>query len=304
MRRISALLACLTLASALPGHADPGTDGMQIVFCHDRERDLIQRVRLRRCGGRVVSADEATRIAARIEAEREARRRRAVGQHARQERTDLEFSGAGAAFAVNRLGELVTSAHVVRGCDALEARRGADRVALPARVKARDEAQDLAVLRIGRASPDYIRFAGQSAADGEPLALIGYPSEGLIRRTPRLTPVLASRAISDPVRAGLLGVAGEVRRGNSGGPALDSRGRAVGVLKAKVNSVAARKLTGRTLTDLGVVVDGERVKRFLAATGTPFDLAGEDSSEKSGRALFAMGSSATYRIDCLVKRAP
>jgi len=85
------------------------------------------------------------------------------------------------------------------------------------------------------------------------------------------------------------------------GPALNSRGRAVGVLKAKINTVAAHKLTGRVLRDLGVVVENARVLQFLKASQTRYTIDGTAAPEMTGRDLFNQGSRAVYRVDCLVR---
>ena len=300
MFRFALFLSALTLL-AVPAHTADASEGSDVVYCYDTSRSLVKRVRSRHCNGRIVTPDQAAAIHAQIEAERRARQTRTVIQSQARAQVGIRFKSAGAAFAVNQSGELLTSAHVVRDCDLLEVRKNDREKSYSARVKAFVDASDLAVLRIVAQTPDIVRFAAQRPADGSPLALIGYPSEGMIRRTPRMTPVLTSYAISDPETHGLIGIAGDVRRGNSGGPALDSRGRAVGVLKAKINTVAAHKLTGRVLRDLGVVVDVSRVLHFLNASQTRYSVGDASTPEKTGRDLFAQGSRAVYRVDCLVR---
>lgn len=301
MIRIAALTIAIALSLSAQTVGAHASDGMEVVYCHDTTRDLVQRVRLRHCNGRIVTPQQAGEIHTRIEAERLSRRQRTLTQTQAREQGGFRFKSAGAAFAVNQQGELLTSAHVVRGCDALEARNNDSLTPYPASIKAVAEGTDLAVIKINAATPDILRFSAESPADGSPLALIGYPIEGMIRRIPRLTPVLTSHAISHPSKYGLIGVAGDVRRGNSGGPALDSRGRAVGVLKAKINTVAAHQLTGRVLTNLGVVVETTRVLQFLRESQTPFAIDRATATEKSGRTLYEQGSRAVFRVDCLVR---
>lgn len=296
----TALLSCALLST--PTQAATEAAGSQVVYCHDSGRSLIQRVRLRHCQGRVVTAAEAAQIQAKIEAERRSRQDRTLTRSAALDHNGLRFKSAGAAFAVNHTGELLTSAHVIRGCDLLEARNDSSQTPHSVRVKAVSEKSDLAVIQINAAPPAILKFSANAPADGSPLALIGYPSEGMIRRIPRMTPVLISHAVSHPSKYGLIGVAGDVRRGNSGGPAIDSRGRAVGVLKAKINTVAAHRMTGRILKDLGVVVERGRVLNFLSASRTAYSIDQSAPVEKSGRVLFEEGRRAVYRIDCLVKR--
>lgn len=302
MIRFALILATLTL-TPLPGNtAMASSDGSEVVYCFDAPRSLIKRVRQRHCDGRVVTPEQAGQINAKIEADRQARRTRILTQTVSRQQNGIRFKSAGAAFAINPNGELLTSAHVVRGCHRLEVRNNASQVAYPATVKALVEQTDLAVISIKARTPNILRFSARPPVDGSPLALIGYPSEGMIRRTPRMTPVLISHAVSNPSKFGLMGVAGDVRRGNSGGPAIDSRGRAVGVLKAKINTVAAHKLTGRVLTDLGVVVDRSRVLQFLEASRTHYVIDGAETPEKTGRDLFDHGSRAVFRVDCLVRK--
>jgi len=302
MIRFALLLAALTFTPG-PGYsAAANSGGSEVVYCFDAPRSLIKRVRQRHCDGRVVTPTQAAQINAKIEADRQARRTRTLSQTASRQQSGIRFKNAGAAFAINPNGELLTSAHVVQGCDLIEVRNNNSKTAYSARVKALVEKTDLAVIRINAKTPNILRFSARPPVDGAPLALIGYPSEGMIRRTPRMTPVLISHAVSNPSKFGLIGVAGDVRRGNSGGPALDSRGRAVGVLKAKINSVAAHKLTGRVLTDLGVVVETSRVLRFLEASRTHYVIDGAATPEKTGRDLFDHGSRAVFRVDCLVRK--
>ncbi len=300
MIRKALILPALMLMTQ-PAQATAPANGNSVVYCYDAPRQLVKRVRLRHCNGQPVTPEQATKLNERIEAIRNARRQRTLQQDKIYRKNGLRSKSAGAAFAVNRNGELLTSAHVIRGCDALEVRNNDHFTAYPARVKASTDALDLAVISIGHKTPDILRFSPDAPEDGSPLALIGYPSEGMIRRKPRMTPVLISHAVSNPTQYGLLGIAGDVRRGNSGGPALDSRGRAVGVLKAKIDTVAAQKLTGRALTHLGVVVERSRVTNFLKRTRTRYVIDGSNATEKSGRDLFSYGSRAVYRVDCLVK---
>ncbi len=300
MVRFALFLSALSLI-VMPGGLVHAADGSDVVYCYDTSRSLVKRVRQRHCDGEVVTHARAAQIHAEIEADRRSRQNRMLAQSEVRSRVGIRFKSAGAAFAVNHTGELLTSAHVVRGCDLLEVRRNDRETTYPARVKAHLDASDLAVIRIAAQTPDILRFAARRPEDGSPLALIGYPSEGMIRRTPRMTPVLTSYAISNPATYGLLGIAGDVRRGNSGGPALNSRGRAVGVLKAKINTVAAHKLTGRVLRDLGVVVENARVLQFLKASQTRYTIDGTAAPEMTGRDLFNQGSRAVYRVDCLVR---
>jgi S1-C subfamily serine protease len=126
-----------------------------------------------------------------------------------------------------RRGLVLTNAHVVAGISRprVDRREGA---AFVATVVAFDVTNDLAVLRVvglgGRALP---------LADpdrGTPVALVGYPGNGPLTRTPgRLggTRKILSRDAYDggPVSRRVTAIRGLVEPGSSGGPGIDAQGR-------------------------------------------------------------------------------
>ena len=128
---------------------------------------------------------------------------------------------------IARSGFIVTNAHVVAGISQ-------PRVDLPngrayaATVVAFDVTNDLAVLRVpglrgrplGIGEPDR----------GTPVALVGYPQNGPLRRTPgRLggtRKVLSRDAYGDgPISRQVTTIRGLVEPGSSGGPGIDAQGR-------------------------------------------------------------------------------
>ena len=287
----------LSLLAVPPAFADD--PAMEVVHCWDAARGIVQPVRRKRCAGQEVTAAEAERLEAAYDRNR--RRSLARGEAIRRAEAarPLRFHSAGAGFAVNASGAILTSAHVVQPCDAVELRVPGSARRLPVRIRAVDEANDLALLDTTYRTERYLRFAPHLPPEGEPVAVIGYPLEGRIRLTPRLTPARVSYALSDPRKAGRFGVTGDVRRGHSGGPVLDSRGRAVGVLKAKIDSVAALRLTGTMLKHLAVVTEARAVAAFLERSKTRHAIDGTSGRERTEDGLFAIGTAATVRLDCL-----
>ncbi len=298
-----ALLSGLALATALPfalpAHA--GDPAMEVVHCWDEGRGIVQPVRRKRCTGREVTAAEARQL--KVDAEISRRRTMARSDAIRRAEAarPQKFHSAGAGFAINDRGTILTSAHVVRGCDAVELRVPGSHRRIPVRLRATDEANDLALLDSPYRIATYLRLAPHLPDDGEPVAVIGYPQEGRIRLTPRLTPALVSYDLSDPRRRGLIGVLGDIRRGHSGGPVLDSKGRVIGVLKAKIDSVAAKRLTGTIIKHLAVVVEARAVAALLDRTRVPYAVDGPDGRERTEAGLYALGTAATVRLDCLRK---
>jgi S1-C subfamily serine protease len=122
---------------------------------------------------------------------------------------------------------VVTNAHVVAGVR--EARvGGGDRGRLPARVVAFDPRNDVAVLRVPGLQGKPLRLVDPE--QGTPVAILGYPGSGAFAAAPgrigQTGTVLTDDAYGrGPIRRSITTLRGQVRRGNSGGPAVDAQGR-------------------------------------------------------------------------------
>ncbi len=298
------IIRLLTLAAiALPVYSVPATArtaaSEQVIHCWDRTRGIVQEKRRRTCDGVQVTHAQAVLLKARYEKSRRAHLVRGDAMRRAEAARPVRFHSAGTAFAVNADGFFVTSAHVVARCHAVELRVPNSQQRLATRVVAVDAKNDLALVRAAYRPKRFLLVAPVLPGNGEPLALIGFPQEGKIRLTPRLTPVSIDYGLSNPEKRGLIGVAGDVRRGNSGGPALDSKGRVVGLVKAKIDSVEAARLTGTTLKHLGVVTEARKLVRFLDRAKSRYAIDSTRGIERTGRELFAIGDAATVRLDCL-----
>jgi S1-C subfamily serine protease len=129
-------------------------------------------------------------------------------------------------FADDQL--VVTAAHVVAG-------ESDTRVQIPdvdglhqAEVVAFDAHDDVAVLRVPDAHVRPLRIT--QPEDGASVAIVGYPENGPLTtaagRVGRTSTVLTQDAYGHgPVSRTITAVAGDIRHGNSGGPAIDRDGR-------------------------------------------------------------------------------
>jgi S1-C subfamily serine protease len=122
---------------------------------------------------------------------------------------------------------VVTNAHVVAG-------ESDTHVQLPsgatfrAHVVRFDTSNDIAVLRVDGVNGTPLRIV--DPRDGAAVAILGYPENGPLTATPgRIgrTAVIVTRDAygRGPVTRVVTAVAGRLRHGNSGGPAIDARGR-------------------------------------------------------------------------------
>jgi S1-C subfamily serine protease len=160
-----------------------------------------------------------------------------------------------------RRGLVVTNAHVVAGVSSplVDRRDGTGR---HGRVVAFDAENDLALVRVPGLEGRPLRLG--SPDHGETAALLGFPLNGPYRATPvRLgnTARLAARDAYGRVQVGrrVVGLRGDVRSGNSGGPVVDADGRVVATAFAR-RAVAA---------DEGYAVTNDEVLDALANVGRP-----------------------------------
>jgi S1-C subfamily serine protease len=123
---------------------------------------------------------------------------------------------------------VVTAAHVVAGERSTSVVPPATEQRLPAEVIGFDPKNDVAVLRVRGLSATPLKLADPE--EKRPVGIVGYPLNGpLDVEAGRVGPtekVLTDDAYGHgPVQRTITSLAGIVRHGNSGGPAIDSDGR-------------------------------------------------------------------------------
>lgn len=141
--------------------------------------------------------------------------------------------GQGTGWLWDRLGHVVTNAHVVEGA-AAAAVRLADGRSFPARLVGAAPAHDLAVLRIDLTGARPAPLPLGTSADlsvGQGVLAIGNPfgldftlTTGIVSALGRELPGRGGRPIRD-----LIQTDAAINPGNSGGPLIDSAGRVIGV---------------------------------------------------------------------------
>jgi len=165
----------------------------------------------------------------------------------------------GSGWVVSR-GLVVTNAHVVAGIARPRVDTAEER-AFVSTVVAFDPTNDLAVLRVfglGAAALPLV-----SPERGTPIALVGYPQNGPLTRTPgRLggTAAVLSRDAygRGPVRREMTTIRGAVQPGSSGGPGVDAQGRVQTTVYAR-----RPRETG------GYGIPADLVRKVLAQVGKP-----------------------------------
>ena len=141
-----------------------------------------------------------------------------------------EQLGAGSGFFISADGYIVTNNHVVEGASSITVTLKDERE-LPARVVGRDEATDLAVLKVEGSNFPYVEFEGAAKprvgdwviAVGNPFGLGGTATAGIVSAY--------GRNVGDQY-VDYLQIDAPINRGNSGGPTFDIYGRVIGVNSA------------------------------------------------------------------------
>jgi hypothetical protein len=165
-------------------------------------------------------------------------------------------------------GIVVTNAHVVAGQDDTTVQPRGEGPGLDANAIWFDPRNDLSILRVPGLSGVPALRVNVNADPGTSAAVLGFPENGPLDVEPaRLGPtaiVITQDAYGQgPVRRSITSLRGQVRPGNSGGPAVDAAGRVVTTIFAAATS---RRRTGFGVPD-SVVRDALRRARRAVDTG-------------------------------------
>jgi S1-C subfamily serine protease len=230
-----------------------------------------------------VSAPVASAPPAADSQSREARERyvvHALSAHAPPGVEGMRRIGSGSGFFI-AMDRVVTNFHVIESCRAMTVGNNIEGEEVDAKVIATDPRADLAVLAAEEKDIQPAQFlAGPFAETREDLAIVGYPEHGLVVLQAELHRVAVFQ--DDLEKSGArYNFFGPVRRGNSGGPLLDAHGAVVGVVTAKIDTVALYKKTGEVVDDLGVAIANHTVFDFLSKNQIAFALATADADLSS-----------------------
>jgi S1-C subfamily serine protease len=153
---------------------------------------------------------------------------------------------------VARDGVVVTNAHVVAGEDDTTVQLRGTGPRYDAQAILFDSSNDVAVLRVPGISGSKALPLNVSAKVGTSAAILGFPENGPYHVEPgrlgQTETVLTQDAYArGPIRRSVTAIRGKVRSGNSGGPAVDSRGRVVTTIFAA--SIGGRRRSGFGVPD-------------------------------------------------------
>lgn len=171
---------------------------------------------------------------------------------ARDEGDSVPLLKSGTGFFVTTMGEVLTSAHVVRGCGRIEVWPANAVSGIVASLEAFDAQRDLALLATAYRVTEAARFETRPVRVDSEVVTIGF---GLTSTDPLDAVVTRARTGGTTRSQGReLLVRARLYEGNSGGPVVDEHARVVGMV------------TGRYVNapDVGVAIRASVLVAFLA----------------------------------------
>jgi len=182
--------------------------------------------------------------------------------------------GSGTAFVVSPDGHLLTCAHVVRNATEIKVTLGGE--TSPCEVVVRDDARDLAVLRIDRRNLPALPLADSEKVElAQEVRAIGFPLSDILGSSLKVTRGSVA-GIAVGRRGKVFQIDAVVNPGNSGGPLVDSSGRVVGVVSAQ--------LVGAKIAQVGFAVPINYAKSLLSQRKIGFQ-AGDGGTQLEGPTL-------------------
>jgi len=212
-------------------------------------------------------------------------------------KSKARVSGTGSAFAMSKTGAVITTHHVIDGCD------------LPVviynhqfgmgEVLSQDKNRDLALVKVNEQTPNYLQIRTSSVSLGESVSIGGFPfsaGEGV--------PSFAFNVGvvgTFPVFKGVqhIQVSAPIASGNSGGPAIDETGAVLGVVVGKIP--AGLRKDGDVVGDnYNFVISNKELVDFLEKRNVAF--AGATANRKLNPKQSAeMLEGASAQILCIKK---
>lgn len=181
---------------------------------------------------------------------------------------------SGTAFVVTADGYLLTCHHCVDGATSIEV--VLDGKTYAGKVLASDQQLDVALLKIEATGLTPLALAeGKQVELGQEVRSVGFPLSDVLGESVKVTRGSVAGTVKRDGRE-LYQVDASINPGNSGGPVVDTRGRVVGM--------ASEKLYGTKITNVGLCVPSDEIRRWLDGKPAKAQIGG-DGPELSGPEL-------------------
>jgi TPR repeat protein len=134
----------------------------------------------------------------------------------------------------------------------------------PAKVVLKDEAIDIAILKIEDVNLPFLPIVSSSTAKtGDAAFTMGYPQIGLQGTEPKFTEGSISSLSGLTNNQKYFQISIPVQPGNSGGPLVNDKGEVIGIIIAKLNDVASFLITGSLPQNVNYALKSSFVLPFI-----------------------------------------
>jgi S1-C subfamily serine protease len=170
------------------------------------------------------------------------------------------LGGSGTGFFINPQGDIVTNAHVTRGCSKVTVRAGEK--SGEGTVAYTDNRTDLALVRTGHPAEAFLKLRMAPAVQlGESVVTAGFPLGSILSSQIHVTDGSVSSLAGARDDTRMIQITAPIQRGNSGGPLVDAAGNLVGVNTAGFDASVAQNVNFAVKTSLvATFLDSARVQ--------------------------------------------
>jgi S1-C subfamily serine protease len=179
-------------------------------------------------------------------------------------------TATGTGFVVSNDGHVMTNHHVIGECvpPIVLAAPGGDRY--EAAVIARDELNDMALLRSEFRSGSIAAVRDSLLRTGEPVTVAGFPLAGYLASDLIVTTGIVSAlgGLGDDTR--FLQISAPVQPGNSGGPLFDQSGNVAGIVTSGANARYVAETAGSLPQNINFAIKGTLIRDFLDKNFVPY----------------------------------
>ena len=203
---------------------------------------------------------------------------------------------SGSGFFVNKNGVILTNNHVVEGCQLVTTERNG--IAVPLRVLASDQLNDLAILKADFDSPDYFPLSLESPYLMQDIYVAGYPFGDAISTTVKVTKGIVSSLSGIGNNYSNIQIDAALQPGNSGGPVVNELGNVVGIAVAKLDTFVTLEAFGTVPEDTNFAVKSSIAKSMMDAHNIVVEKPSE--IQMSSRDLSRKIQNSTAYIGCII----
>lgn len=204
-----------------------------------------------------------------------------------------EIKRFGSGFIVSKQGYVLTNNHVVEGCKNLVTSEGNSLTVVDRRTSV-----DLALLKLDVIPASVAVFrSGAPPKVGDTVFAFGFPLPYILSSEGNISTGIISATAGVNNNVQLVQISAPVQPGSSGGPLLDSSGHIIGVVVAKLDSLATARLTGDVPQNINFAVHWTEVKAFLDEEKIEY-LHAPSSGQVEARLIADRARQFTVRIEC------